>query len=83
MPRAEQVWQKFSGSCSNMTALIMSGNLLQTILHLLQRMIVTLTMLQTPPPPLEVPEQVLQIIWSTTPPIDQTLVHSQANHLLP
>jgi len=57
----------------------MSGNLLQTILHLLQQMIVTLITHLTATPPLEVPEQVLQIIWSTTPLIDQALVHNRVN----
>ena len=64
-----------------MTPQIMSGNLLQTILFLLQQMIVTLITHRTAVPRLEVPEQVLQIIWSTTPPIDQALVHSRANLL--
>ena len=77
--RAERVWQKFSGSSWVMSALIMSGNLLQTILHLLQQMIVTLITHLTAVPRLEVPEQVLQIIWSTTPPINRALVHSRAN----
>jgi len=66
-----------------MTVPIMSGNLLQTILHLLQQMIVTLITHHTAVPRLEVPEQVLQTIWSTTLPIKQTLVHSRPNHLLP
>jgi len=52
-----------------------------SILHLLQQMIVTLIIQRTTTPHLEVPEQVLQIIWSTTPPINQTLVNSQANPL--
>gem|GEM_PF-2596018 len=42
-------------------------------------MIATLIIQHTTTAPLEVLEQVLQIIWSTTPPIEQTLVHSQAN----
>jgi len=50
-----------------------------SILHLLQQMIATLIIQHTTTAPLEVLEQVLQIIWSTTAPIEQTLVHSQAN----
>ena len=46
-----------------MTVLIMSGNLLQTILHLPQQMIVTLITHHTAVRRLEVPEQVLQTIW--------------------
>ena len=79
MPRAEQVWQKFSGSYSNMKALIMSGNLLQTILHLLQQMIVTLITHHTVVPRLEVLEQVLQTIWRAFQAIRPTLVHSRPN----
>ena len=78
-PRGEQVWQKYNVRNWAMTAQTTSGNLLQTILHLLQQMIVTLITHHTAPPPLEVPEQVLQIIWSTTLPIKQTLVHSRPN----
>ena len=64
-----------------MTVLIMSGNLLQTILHLLQQMIVTLITHHTAVPRLEVPEQVLQTIWRAFQTTQLTSAHSRQNRL--
>ena len=64
-----------------MTALVMSGNPLQTILLLLLQMIVILTIRHIPLPLLEVPELASQTIWKAFQTTRLTLVHSRPNRL--
>ena len=64
-----------------MTALVMSGNPLQTILLLLLQMIVILTIRHIPLPLLEVPELASQIIWKAFQTTQLTLVHNRPNRL--
>ena len=77
----KQVFQKYNASNWVMTVLIMSGNLLQTILHLPQQMIVILITHHTAVRRLYVPEQVLQTIWKAFQTTRLTLAHSRPNHL--
>ena len=66
-----------------MTAQKMSGNrnLLQTILLLLQQMIVTMITHHTAVRRLEVPELASQIIWKAFQTTQLTLVHNRPNRL--
>ena len=63
------------------TAQLTSGNLLQTILLLLQHLPVILTTHHIPLPPSAVPEQASKLIWKVFQTTSLNMVRSRQNHL--